>query len=514
MAQAANRSHTEAQDLVRFVEQKLAQMDETPAPEEQCSVKQMFTPTPQKIEDDQLGRQLKWEIQVQEQKPIQANNPAQPVQQPVVQAQSQQAARHAPKPRPVVNYADLKAAKKRKRTDDDSDKKPTLAQATYQANGKRNQPTAEGSLVVKLPLRKLEKAETPVIEDESKDESSTKNSFVPDKKPWKTNATYISKEVVNLRKVPNWYADTNMREKHSRGDLQTIAHVRDIIKRCLAVRSPDEEETLKKHFVDLRLQIQRMRFYEFLSKIIVKKSRILEEDGLLQIFDGPEQHKFPWDIRLDAKALWLRWTVGEFDGHLLRGIIVTKGVLSTGAKRTSRKLDKDYTDRRSPNVVGSNDLVNGEWWPLRICALRDGAHGEVEGGIHGQTGKGAYSVVVAEGGYADNDNGATIEYCGTASQTSEPTANTVLLQEAFARDQPLRVLRAANKKSKYAPSKGIRYDGLYKIVGREVLDVNTATYRFSLKRVEGQDPIRYKGVEVRPNDQELKEEMKIKAQLA
>lgn len=400
------------------------------------------------------------------------------------------------------------------RADNEADKKSS--KVTYQANGKPNPPTVEDPLISKLPLRKPKTLENPNVEDESKNEgSSTRRPFGPEKKPWKkTKSAYISKEVVNLRKLPDWYADTNLKEKHSRGDLQIIAHVRDIIKRCLITRSTDEPAIRDKFFVDLRIQIQRMKFYEFLSKIIVKKSKILEEDGLLQIFDGPDQDKFPWDVRADAKALWLRWVVGEFDGHLLRGIIVTKGVLSTGAKRTSRKLDKDYTNRRSPNVVGSNDIVNGEWWPLRICALRDGAHGEVEGGIHGQTGKGAYSIVVAEGGYADHDNGDTIEYCGTASQTSEPTANTILLQEAFARDQPLRVLRAANKKSKYAPSKGIRYDGLYRITGREILDFNTAMYRFSLQRIEGQDPIRYKGVEVRPNDQELKEEMKIKDQLA
>lgn len=80
----------------------------------------------------------------------------------------------------------------------------------------------------------------------------------------------------------------------------------------------------------------------------------------------------------------------------------------SGKKKTSYSLDKAYTEKKSSNVAGHNNLTNGQWWPLRICALRDGAHGEQEAGIHGQTGKGAFSVVVAAGGYADKDHGEVI----------------------------------------------------------------------------------------------------------
>ena len=108
----------------------------------------------------------------------------------------------------------------------------------------------------------------------------------------------------------------------------------------------------------------------------------------------------------------------------------------------------------------------------------------------------------------------SIEYCGTASETSTPTRGTAFLQDAFVKKQPLRVLRAKNPKSKYAPKEGIRYDGLYEITGKEILDPKAAMFRFSLRRIEGQDPIRYKGVEVRPTDQELKEIMKIREYLS
>ena len=97
---------------------------------------------------------------------------------------------------------------------------------------------------------------------------------------------------------------------------------------------------------------------------------------------------------------------GDFDPNLLRGIDTTKGVLEkSGKKRTTHKLKPDYQHKRNANVFGSNGLTNGQWWPSRLCALRDGAHGEVEAGICGLKDNGAFAVVVAEGSYADEDNG-------------------------------------------------------------------------------------------------------------
>jgi SAD/SRA domain len=65
-------------------------------------------------------------------------------------------------------------------------------------------------------------------------------------------------------------------------------------------------------------------------------------------------------------------------------------------------------------------------------------------------------------------------------------------------------------KSKYAPKEGVRYDGLYKIVGKVLLEKDTTMYRFEMKRIEGQDPIRYKGKEARPTPQELEQYKNIK----
>ncbi|TAQ86390.1 hypothetical protein B7494_g5292 [Chlorociboria aeruginascens] len=331
----------------------------------------------------------------------------------------------------------------------------------------------------------------------STSETATKSEangvFGPQRKPprSKKETVYKSVEIVDTQYKPSeWYLCTDTNQKFSRGDLQTVAHVKTIIKIC--IERTNTTGGPEKYFSELRTRIHEMEFYEFLNAIIVKKSKVLEEEGLLQIFDGQHKSLFPWDIVADSEALWHRWMGGELNPSLLRGITTTKGTLDNDKKRISHKLDKEYTKRKSANVVGANGLINGQWWPSRICCLRDGAHGEQEAGIHGQIGKGAFSVVIAAGGYDDKDNGKT----------------------RTKKKQPVRVLRAVNKKSIYAPKEGIRYDGLYEIVSKEILNPKTAMFRFSFQRLSNQDPIRYKGEERRPTNQELKERMKIRELLA
>ena len=67
--------------------------------------------------------------------------------------------------------------------------------------------------------------------------------------------------------------------------------------------------------------------------------------------------------------------------------------LTKGGRRVYRILDKSVA--RPCNVFGHNGLTVGQWWPYRICALRDGAHGATQGGIAGSVEIGAYSVVVS-----------------------------------------------------------------------------------------------------------------------
>ena len=67
--------------------------------------------------------------------------------------------------------------------------------------------------------------------------------------------------------------------------------------------------------------------------------------------------------------------------------------------------------------------------------MRDGAHGELEGGIHGQPGKWAYSIVLGGGGYSDVDESnkvwsSTVGRRALVEVTGEASAGTKMLKKA------------------------------------------------------------------------------------
>lgn len=275
----------------------------------------------------------------------------------------------------------------------------------------------------------------------------------------------------------------------------------------------EHSEALEEAFGKLRQRIHQAEFYDFLSGNLIKKSKLLESEGLPMIFESEGNPDYPWDIRADSLDLYRRWIVGRIDPHLLVGIETKQKSSGGGKSFKSRNLQQGWPFRVSCNYVGEGDLCNGRWWPLQICALRDGAHGEIEAGIHGQTGKGAFSVVLSSGGYADVDDGETVKYCGTVGSLGQMSEGTKHMVKGYELGNPVRVLRSSSlhASNQYRPEKGLRYDGLYEITNFEVLDVEKAIHRFWLIRKAGQDPIRYGGVEKRPTSQELAEYAKIRS---
>lgn len=233
------------------------------------------------------------------------------------------------------------------------------------------------------------------------------NEYAPARKAprRKVKPIYTQQQVlINTSEHPEWY-DKVGNEKFSRGHLQEISHTRTIIKNCLDAYNRGDETTLKNRLSELAQKIHDMEFYPFLSAILIKNSKILESGGLFYIFDGENAQVFPHYLRADAEALYTRWLQLDFEPSLLRGVRTVKGTLESGKTRLANSLDKDYKFKKPANVAGDNGLVNGQWFPNRACAFRDGAHGELEAGIHGKAGGGAFSVVVAQGGYADKDEG-------------------------------------------------------------------------------------------------------------
>ncbi|KAI4125297.1 MAG: hypothetical protein LQ338_004343 [Usnochroma carphineum] len=320
----------------------------------------------------------------------------------------------------------------------------------------------------------------------------------------KRNST-INKAVVNTRSTQHearWYTEVDTHKQWKRSDLQTLTYTIKLIKNCIEAVETGSDEVVQ--FSILRRRLHQVEFYDFITDVLVVRSKLLEDQGFPAVFDN---ESFPFDLRADALMLFKKWSTRRWDPDLLRGIVTRKGTNGKEKTFNTKSLDKDYPLKVSANHHGAGDLVNGQWWPLQICTIRDGAHGMYEGGIYGQAKQGAYSIILAGGGYADIDEGEIIKYCGTSGEEDKPTAFTQRMLESSRLKQPVRVLRSASlaaKHSIYRPAKGLRYDGIYVVTGYELLDKGTAMYRFTLQRCPGQDPIRYQGEEARPTEEELR----------
>ncbi|XP_014673331.1 PREDICTED: E3 ubiquitin-protein ligase UHRF1-like [Priapulus caudatus] len=136
----------------------------------------------------------------------------------------------------------------------------------------------------------------------------------------------------------------------------------------------------------------------------------------------------------------------------------------------------------------------GMMWKFRVQASEVGVHRPHVAGIHGRETEGAYSIVLS-GGYEDDvDRGDEFTYTGSGGRdlsgnkrTAEQSSDQMLtrMNMALAKNcnakvdakngakatnwqagKPVRVVRncKGRKHSKYAPTEGNRYDGIYKIV--------------------------------------------------
>ena len=287
---------------------------------------------------------------------------------------------------------------------------------------------------------------------------------------------------------------------YSRGDLHRFTTIKTLIQKQKSLNTPLELEEL---FSTLRTELHQAELHHFVSTAIIRDSKLLEDGGLQVVIDSAP-NVFPFDIKDDCDMLYRKWSAENIEPYLFRGIDFKK-VSKDGKTKTSLKFMKDYPFRISCDYVGQGSLVNGQWWPLQMCAMRDGAHGEIQGGIHGLLGKGAFSVVISGGTYDDIDNGYNVEYCGTAGTNGNPSTATKLMRESQTSGNSVRLLRSSksDKSGVYRPSEGIRYDGLYQVVAATILDAEKAMYRFSLQRCQGQGPIRYQGVEARPTSEQV-----------
>lgn len=184
----------------------------------------------------------------------------------------------------------------------------------------------------------------------------------------------------------------------------------------------------------------------------------------------------------------------------LHGIMHGAVMFNTG-KKVEYGFDNRYMhEKRDAKVYGHNGLSPGDWFPLNIIARFQGAHAGMQAGISGDRDRGAYSIVVSGQYEEDKDEGEVLYYSGESAEKNENpheiirrAANDSLL-ESLRNGRPVRVLRSATKGERqrhYAPSCGIRYDGLYNVVGVEIRrNAKGGLFqRFRLHRCDGQESL-------------------------
>ncbi|KAJ0666667.1 putative [histone H3]-lysine(4) N-trimethyltransferase chromatin regulator PHD family [Helianthus annuus] len=126
---------------------------------------------------------------------------------------------------------------------------------------------------------------------------------------------------------------------------------------------------------------------------------------------------------------------------------------------------------------GTGVLV-GETWEDRMDCRQWGAHLPHVSGIAGQSDYGAQSVALSGGYEDDEDHGEWFLYTGSGGRDlsgNKRTNKTQSFDQKFEKSNealrvscrkgyPVRVVRShKEKRSAYAPEKGVRYDGIYRI---------------------------------------------------
>ncbi|KAK3679684.1 hypothetical protein LTR78_000060 [Recurvomyces mirabilis] len=153
---------------------------------------------------------------------------------------------------------------------------------------------------------------------------------------------------------------------------------------------------------------------------------------------------------------------------IMHGVAMSISMKTNGSTRKSLLYDDRYdTSRRSAKAYGHNGIEVGMWYSRQLVACFHGAHGHQQAGIYGDATTGAYSIVDD----LDTDHGNYLYYSAPNShnnddprQPPEAGSGSLALQTSMRKQRPVRVLRTSTGKSKWAPSRGLRYDGLYLVV--------------------------------------------------
>ena len=253
-----------------------------------------------------------------------------------------------------------------------------------------------------------------------------------------------------------------------------------------------------------------IRKYDPRSPNILEASNTLQTltDFFTWMHDNDQHDRFvPQAMRDDLTYLKQKWEVPNGRDLNLQDMMRRINTYSSGRRR----LDRAFA-HPAATYFGPGTQINGECWPYRINMLRDGGHNNMEAGVCGTLAEGAYSLSLSDNSdrldYADRDIQEIdeIDYVGIKSPSNEPTKWTKYLMKSLETRKPVRVYRSwrlplTNKKR---AGDGFRYDGVYTVIAKECLDASHAIWRFTLRRIDGQTPIRLDRPDYREQEAMLK----------
>lgn len=206
-----------------------------------------------------------------------------------------------------------------------------------------------------------------------------------------------------------------------------------------------------------------------------------------------------WDATPKPQPLVFSGELPPEDHHIwgVDGIMHGAAMTKETGKKLDYRFDPRYSDeRQNGEVYGHNGLRVGDWFPKLIVANFHGAHSQIQRGICGDENRGAYSILISnEYSGLDMDEGDVLYYSAEGARGKDSRdkflskANQSMAASEVTRN-PVRVLRSAKgaRNRHYAPSCGIRYDGLYRVTEMRVLvnEKGSSYQRFRLERMAGQ----------------------------
>lgn len=181
-------------------------------------------------------------------------------------------------------------------------------------------------------------------------------------------------------------------------------------------------------------------------------------------------------------------------GGIMHGVVCYR----SPKKGLTYKLNPAYKHEKvNAAFIGEGYLIPGDWWPFQLVALFHGAHGRSQGGIFGSASMGVYSIVISGRNNKyheiDKDDGEILYYSTDNMGVATTSVGTQALNKSIDIRQPVRVLRGQSQTGGgWAPECGIRYDGLYRVIGKKLVPTRNGEewFRYTLCREAGQRDLR------------------------